>query len=219
VILVGLCIGLVRGRVTRQTMRNLTGTTEELRERIVGVGLGVGLGEGVDGLRGGVHVGMGQGQSVFGAERVVDGRQSEGEGDGEEVESTVVAALRILCSDLLIELEKPLDSTTNLPVSPELCPTISKEYHSFIEATVKFLYEIQERQMIWQWSAQSGVFDGVSWLQALWASRKTNTQERSFIEQQLALYSSTGCFGKSKEVLRRDVEVVEFMNDLIDRFQ
>jgi len=91
--------------------------------------------------------------------------------------------------------------------------------------------------MIWQWSAQSGVYDGVSWLQALWASRKTvsasfdimvgrdltqhfqNTQERSFIEQQLALYSSIGCIEKNKEVLRRDVEVVEFMNDLIDRFQ
>lgn len=34
----------------------------------------------------------------------------------------------------------------------------------------------------------------------------------------MSLYSATGCFGKSQEVLRRDVEVVEYMNDLIDTF-
>lgn len=31
-------------------------------------------------------------------------------------------------------------------------------------------------------------------------------------------YAGTGCFGKSKEVLRRDVEVVEYLNDLMDLF-
>lgn len=46
-----------------------------------------------------------------------------------------------------------------------------------------------------------------------------NSQQRSFIEQQMMLYSSTGCFGKSKEVLRRDVEIVEYLNDLIDLFR
>ena len=45
-----------------------------------------------------------------------------------------------------------------------------------------------------------------------------NNQDRSFIEQQLMFYSATGCFGKSQEVLRRDVEIVEYMNDLIDSF-
>lgn len=47
---------------------------------------------------------------------------------------------------------------------------------------------------------------------------KQNIQNRSFIEQQMVLYSDTGCFGRSQEVLRRDVEVVEYMNDLIDSF-
>lgn len=46
-----------------------------------------------------------------------------------------------------------------------------------------------------------------------------NNQDRSFIEQQLAFYGPTGCFGKSQEVLRRDVEIVEYMNDLIDSFE
>jgi hypothetical protein len=32
------------------------------------------------------------------------------------------------------------------------------------------------------------------------------------------MYSDTGCFKDSKEVLRRDVEVVEFLNDLLDTF-
>jgi hypothetical protein len=41
---------------------------------------------------------------------------------------------------------------------------------------------------------------------------------RSFIEQQMALYDPTGCFGRN-EVLRRGVEVVEILNDLIDEFQ
>ena len=45
-----------------------------------------------------------------------------------------------------------------------------------------------------------------------------NNQDRSFIEQQIMFYSRTGCFGKSQEVLRRDVEIVEYMNDLIDLF-
>lgn len=37
---------------------------------------------------------------------------------------------------------------------------------------MKFLYEVQEREMVWRWGAQSAVFDHVAWLQALWASRK-----------------------------------------------
>jgi hypothetical protein len=35
----------------------------------------------------------------------------------------------------------------------------------------------------------------------------------------MAFYGATGCFGKDQEVLRRDVEIVEYMNDLIDSFQ
>jgi len=45
-----------------------------------------------------------------------------------------------------------------------------------------------------------------------------NEQKKSFIEQQMALYSSTSCFGSSNEVLKRNVEIVEYMNDLIDTF-
>jgi hypothetical protein len=47
--------------------------------------------------------------------------------------------------------------------------------------------------------------------------RIQNEQNRSFIEQQLTLYGSTECFGKN-EVLKRGVELVEYMNDLIDSF-
>lgn len=35
----------------------------------------------------------------------------------------------------------------------------------------------------------------------------------------MSCYADTGCFGKSKEVLRRDVEVVEYLNDLLDLFR
>jgi hypothetical protein len=50
------------------------------------------------------------------------------------------------------------------------CQAIIKEWHEFLGATVKFLHEVQERQMLWHWGGESAVFDGISWLQALWAS-------------------------------------------------
>jgi hypothetical protein len=34
----------------------------------------------------------------------------------------------------------------------------------------------------------------------------------------MSMYSGTGCFDDSKEILKRDVEVVEFLNDLLDTF-
>ena len=74
-----------------------------------------------------------------------------------------------------MELEKPLDDT--IPPEPTTedlrCRVIIREYHAFLGATVKFLHEVQERQMFWRWSHESPVFDGVSWLQGLWASRST----------------------------------------------
>ncbi|PBP19105.1 hypothetical protein BUE80_DR010081 [Diplocarpon rosae] len=139
---------------------------------------------------------------------------------------TVTTALRVLCKDILTELEKPLSATIHSSSSSPSthltspgCARVKDEYHAFIAATVRFLHVVQEHQMRWNWSTASGVFQGISWMQALWASRRTNTQHLSFIEQQMSLYAETGCFGKSKEVLRRDVEVVEYLNDLMDLFR
>jgi hypothetical protein len=50
---------------------------------------------------------------------------------------------------------------------------VKEEYHAFLEATTKFIWEIQQRQLLWRWSAESGVYGGVSWMQGLWASRKS----------------------------------------------
>ncbi|EKD14021.1 hypothetical protein MBM_07698 [Drepanopeziza brunnea f. sp. 'multigermtubi' MB_m1] len=147
----------------------------------------------------------------------------------------VSTALRTLCSDILVELEKPLSTMISQPstTSDSLlangythtqthhldCTTVKGEYHAFLSSTVKFLYAVQERQQLWGWGTESGVYEGVSWMQALWASRKPNSQHLSFIEQQMSCYADTGCFGKkSREVLRRDVEVVEYLNDLMDMF-
>ena len=49
---------------------------------------------------------------------------------------------------------------------------VKNEYHVFLSSTVRFLHEVQERQMTWHWSAQSPVFDAVVWMQGLWASRQ-----------------------------------------------
>lgn len=75
-----------------------------------------------------------------------------------------------------MELEKPLDDTIppSEPSAKDLrCRVIIREYHAFLGVTVKFLHEVQERQMRWRWGNQSPVFEAMSWLQGLWASRKT----------------------------------------------
>jgi len=190
--------------ITLSTIRNLTIVTNEYRERIVSTGdVPYGLGNGKTG------------QSVL-----IDA----GGADGEEVEETIAASLRMLCSDLLAELEKPLSSSSSSVSESGLpsqeCVVVKDEFHGFLEATARFIWEIQQRQMVWRWRGGSRVFEGVGWLQGLWASRSTNSQNRSFIEQQLSMYKETNCFGKSinQEVLRRDVEIVEFLNDLMDEF-
>lgn len=45
-------------------------------------------------------------------------------------------------------------------------------------------------------------------------------QKGSFIEQRQSLYKATHCFlnGAIRELLRRDVEIVELLNDLIDQY-
>jgi len=190
--------------LTHESIRNLTATTDESRERITEL----------DGGRESVlqiFGGPGGGQVVL--------RSGHEDGDREEVEVTVAAALRLVCSDLLIELEKP--EPTENPGNVPKCQVVIKEWHEFLGATVKFLHVIQERQMLWNWGGDSAVFDGISWLQGLWASRSGNKEQRSFIEQQMILYDYKGsksCFGKSDEVLERGVEIVEYMNDLIDTF-
>ncbi|PSS25097.1 hypothetical protein M430DRAFT_39234 [Amorphotheca resinae ATCC 22711] len=187
---------LVLALVTLDTIRDLTSLTDECRDRITDEG-------DVIQLPGTPQVHLGSGQE-----------------DGGEIEDNITYALRILCSELFIALETPLSPPISSASSSQAveCQMVIEEYHAFLGATVQFLHEIQERQMKWRWDAQSGVRDELSWLQSLWASRSSNTQDRSFIEQQMKMYAETGCFGTSNEVLRRDVEIVEYINDLIDLF-
>ncbi|KAF5871972.1 uncharacterized protein Bfra_008999 [Botrytis fragariae] len=151
-------------------------------------------------------------------------------GDRDEIENMVTAALHMLCSDLLIELEKPLlvsssSSFSSTSVSLEdtkggvNCTQVKTDFDDLLRETTWFLYQVQERQMVWRWARGSAVQEGVVWLQGLWASRRSNSQDRSFIEQQLELYKSTECFEKvNDEVLRKDIEIVEYLNDLIEMF-
>ncbi|CZR58087.1 uncharacterized protein PAC_07977 [Phialocephala subalpina] len=207
-----LCLSLnqvifVVGLVTLETIRDLTKLTDELRERILETGPAS-------------RVERDPMVEVLGGQRVLGG----GDEDGDDIEDVVAAALKVMCSELLIELEKPLVSAPSSSILGGVeeedlrCRVTRRGYHNFLEATVKFLHEVQERQERWVWGHESVVFDGVGWLQGLWASRKMNIQDRSFIEQQLILYDDTGCFGKTKEVLRSGVEVVEYLNDLLDSF-
>ncbi|PQE03223.1 hypothetical protein CJF30_00005721 [Rutstroemia sp. NJR-2017a BBW] len=126
---------------------------------------------------------------------------------------------------MLLELNKPLSSASSSPAPADQlqeqpnCPLIRKEFSLFLAQTTKFLYAIQERQMRFAWKGDSLVVRELRWLQGLWASRRGNTQDRSFIEQQMELYKGTKCFtNMNREVLRKDVEVVEYLNDLIEMF-
>ncbi|KAI9648049.1 hypothetical protein NHQ30_002677 [Ciborinia camelliae] len=211
-LLVNYLILAVCGKITLETVRNLTGVTRECRGMIEGLEEGAGGdggGEGGRGIdRGGQFHGRG-GEEIGRAQMVLSG----GPQDGDEVEDnysptshsqqTITAALRILCSDLLMELEKPLLSSDSSPENILYdCPRVKKDFDDFLKETTWFLYEIQERQMRWRWGGESA-----------------NSQERSFIEQQMELYRNTGCFEKlNREVLRKDIEVVEYLNDLIDMF-
>ncbi|KAF7864041.1 hypothetical protein EAF04_007006 [Stromatinia cepivora] len=201
-LIVGVC-----GRITLEGVRNLTEVTRECRGRIGGLEKGAGVG--IDDVRG-------YGGERGGGQVVLDG------GDGDEIEDTTTAALHMLCSDLLIELEKPLlssDAASEDILTQLNCSSVKKDFDEFLKETTWFLYEIQERQMEWRWGGGSAVKGGLEWLQGLWASRRANSQDRSFIEQQMGLYRDTGCFEKlNREVLRKDIEVVEYLNDLIDMF-
>ncbi|QSZ37600.1 hypothetical protein DSL72_008699 [Monilinia vaccinii-corymbosi] len=211
----------VFGKITLESVRNLTGVTRECRGRIERWRR-----DGVEGGGGGVGVGErrvfdgGRGQLVLSGG---DGDRDR-DGDRDEIEVTVTAALRILCSDLLMELEKPLVSDMELSspgdiLRDEVCVMVKEDFDGFLKETTLFLYQVQEHQMQWRWGGGSAVKGGLEWLQGLWASRRGNTQDRSFIEQQMVLYKDTGCFEKlNREVLRKDIEVVEYLNDLIDMF-
>jgi len=87
---------------------------------------------------------------------------------------TVAAVLKILCKDVLVELEKPLEESLEDSSEQETqdlrCRVIIREYHAFLGS--RFLHAVQERQMVWNWGRESAVFEGVGWLQKLWASRK-----------------------------------------------
>jgi hypothetical protein len=59
---------------------------------------------------------------------------------------------------------------------------------------VKFLYEVQQRQIRWRWGSESPVFDGVGWLQGLWASKNmvslwfllSSLHVREYLEEELS---------------------------------
>ncbi|TVY27865.1 hypothetical protein LHYA1_G003078 [Lachnellula hyalina] len=215
--------------LTLQTMRNLTVITDECREHIVDGSETLGeVDEMARALMGDQRLLRGGNEDEHGME-VEDSRPWH-EGAPNlclipdfalrflliiRFRQTIAASLHLLCSFLLAELEKPLDLTLEPP--EQNCTVTTTQYHAFLYSTANFLLPIQERQMKYRWTSQSAVFENLGWFQALWASRKTNSQDRSFIEQQIELYKEGSCFEKN-EVLRRGVEVVEWLNDLIDMF-
>ncbi|KAG9242734.1 hypothetical protein BJ878DRAFT_543967 [Calycina marina] len=180
--------------LTHASIRNITSLTDDLRERITGI------------HRSAAEASQRNGQAVLRTVRA------------EDSEIAVAAALRILCADVLVELEKP--TPRGGEKRPD-CNDVIDEYHAFLGATAKFIREVNDEEIKWRWDNKGIVYDGIAWMQRLWASRSANKQNRSFIEQQMVLYEyhqQKGCFGKDDEVLRRGVEVVEFLNDLLDAF-
>ncbi|KAI9742249.1 MAG: hypothetical protein M1818_004149 [Claussenomyces sp. TS43310] len=232
----GLLIGVAEALVTLGDVAELANLTRDcraemaaLRERALPVTIPVAMD----------LSGVGEGEE---SRVMVEVEMEEEEWDPEEVEDVVTAAIRTVDGRLLEILNVPPraspenDEKTSRPwsvlciafpffgrkdndASNVLCNSIVADYHSFLEATTLFLREVEIKQLYYAWGSESTVFEALAWLQALWASRKPNEQHRSFIEQQMDLYRPTQCFSNiNQDVLRHDIELVEYMNDLIDSF-
>ncbi|KAI1001978.1 hypothetical protein K3495_g6224 [Podosphaera aphanis] len=139
--------------------------------------------------------------------------------DADREHRNTAAALHVLGQTLLHELNRPVLPRPEIQYATAIdCRSVRADFYAFLSAGVNFLYVVQEEQMWWQWK-HDDIAENLRWLQALWASRKANATGRSFIEQQMQLYSATGCFVGNQDVLRGNVEMVEYLNDLIDTYR
>ncbi|KFX92250.1 hypothetical protein V490_05480 [Pseudogymnoascus sp. VKM F-3557] len=133
----------------------------------------------------------------------------------DEIEDVVAGSLTYLDGELLSLLNIPVKDIT---IEKPDCPEVVKHCHVFLQATTRFLQAIDEKQQEFRWDTDSSIYNALGWMQSLWASRSANEQHLSFIEQQMRLYKASSCFNNVNDVLRQDVEVVEYLNDLMDTF-
>lgn len=54
----------------------------------------------------------------------------------------------------------------------ESCPAIIEQHHALLSQTTLLLRSVHDRQQANTWGGDSSVFAGMTWMQALWASRK-----------------------------------------------
>lgn len=88
------------------------------------------------------------------------------------------------------------------------------EFYQMVAATVRFLYVLQEAQVVWNWPP-GRLGAKLAALQQLWASRQGNSYRLSFVEQQLYLYKPMPVQFGNHDLLLRNVEIIEYLNDLI----
>ncbi|OBT64403.1 hypothetical protein VE03_05719 [Pseudogymnoascus sp. 23342-1-I1] len=133
----------------------------------------------------------------------------------DDIEDVVAGSLTYLDGELLNLLNIPVKDIT---IEKPDCPAVIKHCHVFLETTTRFLQAIDEKQQEFGWDTESSIYNALGWMQSLWASRSANEQHLSFIEQQMRLYKASSCFNNVNDILRQDVEVVEYLNDLMDTF-
>ncbi|KAE9969505.1 hypothetical protein EG328_006828 [Venturia inaequalis] len=139
------------------------------------------------------------------------------EDHGQSLEIVAANALSNLNSNLTAMLDATMDPTEKHVKRSDVCFAIVKQHRALLTSTAWLLNTLDEKQQMNRWTRESHVCQYLSDTQALWASRRMNKQKLSFIEQQINLYRPTDCFAKN-EVLRRGIEVVEYMNDILDSF-
>ncbi|TLD27783.1 hypothetical protein E2P81_ATG11071 [Venturia nashicola] len=139
------------------------------------------------------------------------------EENGQNLEMVTADALSNLNSNLTAMLDVPMKAEEKRVKSLDACFATVRQHRAFLTSTAWLLNTLDEKQQMNRWKRDSPVSKSLSNTQALWASRRMNKQKLSFIEQQISLYKPTDCFSKN-EVLRRGVEVVEYMNDILDSF-
>ncbi|OBT59369.1 hypothetical protein VE04_00471 [Pseudogymnoascus sp. 24MN13] len=139
----------------------------------------------------------------------------DNESSKDEIEDVVAGSLTYLDGELLSLLNIPVK---DIAIEKPNCPEVVKHCHVFLQATTRLLQAIDEKQQEFGWDTESSIYNALGWMQSLWASRSANEQHLSFIEQQMRLYKASSCFNNVNDVLRQDVEVVEYLNDLMDTF-
>ncbi|RKF80201.1 hypothetical protein GcM1_05252 [Golovinomyces cichoracearum] len=121
---------------------------------------------------------------------------------------------------LKVELNEPMNRQPTLAKKyndkdSEKCIIMRAEFKSFIKSSNKLINAVEKKK-----TEKKSIRINLGMIQKLWASRKPNSENLSFIEQQQKLYDSTSCFDSTPDkVLTDNTAIVARLNKLIELYK